>query len=351
MSYKLSAFVEIAEALGNGSISLTGNDGNNALRGNAASNLLDGGGGVDTLRGGLGSDTYRIDHEADVVIESVGGGNADLVLTTVSFTLGANVEDLQASGSANVVLTGNGEDNGISGNFGDNTLSGLGGSDVLNGGAGADRMLGGTGNDEYRVDNIGDVVTEDGGANGGTDLVRTKVSFTLSAFVENGDLEEVGGAGARTLTGNTGANNLDGSNTLDILNGGTGADILRGLLGNDMLIGGSGADVLTGGSGEDAFVFNTRAELGADTIVDFSPIDDSLQFDNAVLTEVGKNGKLSSDAFHLGTTAADKEDRILYDSKTGILAYDADGIGGTAAIKVATLTNKATIALGDFLVI
>ena len=87
------------------------------------------------------------------------------------------------------------------------------------------------------------------------------------------------------------------------------------------------------------------------SITDFSHKDDIFHLDNAALTKVGKNGKLKSDAFHLGKTAADKEDRILYDKKTGTLAYDADGIGGTAAIKIATIKKNTTVDLSDFLVI
>ena len=97
-------------------------------------------------------------------------------------------------------------------------------------------MFGGDGDDDYRVDNAGDVVTEEGGAVGGTDLVRTRVSYTLSAFVENGDLEDINGAGPRSLTGNAGANKLDGSNTADILDGGTRGRHLRGFAGNDTYV-------------------------------------------------------------------------------------------------------------------
>ena len=65
----------------------------------------------------------------------------------------------------------------------------------------------------------------------------------------------------------------------------------------------------------------------------------------------GSNGKLKSDAFHLGKKAADAEDRVIYDKGTGSLYYDADGTGKTAAIKIAILQNHATLKLTDFLVI
>ncbi len=59
-------------------------------------------------------------------------------------------------------------------------------NNLLDGGAGKDTLVGGFGNDTYIVDNVGDVVVED--FNKGTDLIRSSVSYTLSANVENGEL-------------------------------------------------------------------------------------------------------------------------------------------------------------------
>jgi len=167
---------------------ITGNSGNNKLTGGAGNDTLIGGAGNDTLIGGAGNDTYVVDSTGDVVTEAASQGT-DLVQSSITYTLSVNVENLTLTGTANINGTGNSLDNTITGNISDNTL---------NGGTGKDTLIGGMGNDTYIVDNILDVVTE--ALNGGTDLIQSSVTYTLSDNVENLTLK---GTTAINGTGNS----------------------------------------------------------------------------------------------------------------------------------------------------
>ena len=136
------------------------------------------------------------------------------------------------------------------------------------------------------------------------------------------------------------------------IDGGTGNDVLNGGLGNDKLLGGEGRDVLIGGVGRDSFIFGASPLAdNADRIRDFSSVDDTFQIRKAFFSAFTSGGKLSSDAFRLGAKAADAEDRIVYNKTNGNLYYDADGTGAEAQVLIATLTNKAKVALSDFIIV
>jgi len=140
---------------------ISGLAGNDILNGLGGNDTLDGGLGDDTMSGGLGNDTYIVNSISDKVIEKSGEGTADLVKASVSFTLGAFIENLLLTGKGAIngignglanELTGNGAANTLYGLAGNDTLSGGGGSDILVGGTGMDTMTGGLGNDKFVFD-------------------------------------------------------------------------------------------------------------------------------------------------------------------------------------------------------
>ena len=81
------------------------------------------------MAGGAGNDTYVVDNVGDIVVEKAGEGT-DLVQSSVTFTLAANVENLTLTGGANINGTGNALGNFLVGNTGNNTLNGGAGADT-----------------------------------------------------------------------------------------------------------------------------------------------------------------------------------------------------------------------------
>jgi Ca2+-binding RTX toxin-like protein len=302
VTYTLGSEVERLTLTGSAAINGTGNGSANTLTGNGAANALnglggndtlsggegndtlDGGSGADSMTGGAGNDSYVVDDAADVVVEAASGGT-DTVSSSVTYTLGSEVEALTLTGAAAINGTGNGAANTLSGNGAANALNGLGGNDTLSGGAGndtldggtgADSMTGGLGDDTFRVDRTSDVVVE--AASGGRDTVMASVSCSLSVNVEELSLT---GAASINGTGNTLANTIVGNGGANALAGLTGNDTLSGGAGNDTLHGGGGADSLTGGGGRDIFVL--ASSVGFDTVLDFTSGTDDLLIDQRSL--------------------------------------------------------------------
>jgi Ca2+-binding RTX toxin-like protein len=287
---------------------IIGNSSNNILNGNSGNDTLDGSTGNDTLIGGTGNDLFLVDSALDVVQEGVSGGT-DTVRSSVSQTLGANVE--------NLILTGSNAIDGIGNNLA-NTITGNSGNNTLNGNSGNDTLIGGLGNDVYVVDSTLDVVVE--GVNGGIDTIRSTASVTMSANVEN--LLLLGNA-AITGSGNSSDNTITGNSAANIINGGAG---------NDTLTGSGGADIFK-------FATTLNAATNVDTITDFGG-SDQLQLHHLVFSQAGAVGTLNASFFKAGarlTSGQDADDHIIYNTTTGNLYYDADGSGAGASILFAHL--------------
>ncbi|NJS10404.1 MAG: calcium-binding protein [Microcoleus sp. CSU_2_2] len=374
---------------------LTGLAGNDTLYGRAGDDELDGGYGADKMFGGSGNDKYLVDNISDVVTENAAEG-IDLVESTVSYTLGVNVEDLHLKGNAAIDGRGNNAHNAILGNDANNSLYGLGdrdylfgaggndfldggdgddqiyggaGDDIIYGRAGADEMNGGTGNDQYRVDNVGDLVTEKTGEGIDT-VVITNVSYTLGANVENLTLSDaadidgtgndlnnymLGNAGKNFLKGEGGDDKINGRGGNDNIVGGDGIDTLLGDTGNDFLSGSKGNDILYGnddndrlfGGGDDDLIYGGN---GNDLLAGGGDVDpagnnilwggagaDSFRFYFAptgidIIKDFQKSeGEKIEIHRSFGATSLDQ---FSYDSNTGDLSFNA--------VKFATLENKPT---------
>jgi Ca2+-binding RTX toxin-like protein len=245
-TWTLHDSIEDLTLAGSAEIDATGNASNNVLTGNGAANVLDGKAGADTMRGGGGDDIYIVDNDKDEVDESPpGSGGIDIVKSSVSFTLGLNVNHLELTGAGGINGTGNALSNGMKGNAGKNQLSGLDGDDALsgmdgddelNGGIGRDSMFGGFGDDVYFVDNLLDEITEEE-EEGSKDTVKSSISYELTAELEdlvllgNFDLTGVGNSEKNQIVGNDANNTLAGDDKFE--NSASGFDTLLGGKGDD----------------------------------------------------------------------------------------------------------------------
>nr|WP_256217191.1 putative Ig domain-containing protein [Pseudomonas sp. Q12-87] len=354
---------------------ISGTDQDDTLVGSAGNDTLDGDLGADTLTGGDGNDIYVVDNAFDSVVETnTSASQIDTVQASVSWTLGANLENLVLTGVSDIDGTGNERRNFITGNAAHN---------VIDGAAGADSMSGGDGNDTYYVDNVDDNVieTNSNATPGGIDSVHSSLAaYTLGSNVENLYIDSAGaangtgnaldntlfagasnnvldgrdgndtasferalsgvtvnlstsaqqntvGSGLDTLkfienlTGSAYADTLSGNSAGNILNGGAGNDTLVGGSGDDRLIGGAGTDNLTGGTGADTYVFGALSEMGVGALRDVINGFKSTEGDHLDLTGLDANPQTATlDAFtFIGSAAFDST------NATGQLRF-ADGI-------------------------
>jgi Ca2+-binding RTX toxin-like protein len=332
---------------GSGHDTIFGNAGNDTLVGNSGNDSLDGGSGTDRLDGGLGDDIYVVT-AGDVLVDA---GGTDWVHTSVNWTLAPGFENAIMTGTAAVQIQGNNDSNHVQGNGANNYFNLRAGNDTVVGGGGNDTIdmsTGGT--SSYGQDSI------DGGA--GIDTVdfagyaRTGVTANLAeGFVWGGGDGNTGDASLSSIE------RFIGGGFNDRITGAGAAEYLDGREGNDTIGGGAGIDTMLGGTGNDVFEFRQAAgAANADRVNDFASGVDRLHLDNAVMAALGADGAFASgDARFWAAAGAnaghDANDRVVYNTSTGQLWYDADGSGGGAAQLVATLQVGATVAATDISVI
>jgi Ca2+-binding RTX toxin-like protein len=285
---------------------------------------------------------------------------------------------------------------------GNDYLNGGSGDDLLIGAHGTDTMLGGPGNDRYLVTNGhgGDIIVDESGSdtlvfltNNGDGYSGQLITYRQGSslfyrsytqdwqddstefyigeiknfqgkgyieqiFYVDGDASNFYKAIAKGNTGSAKADWISSTATGGSLSGLAGDDVLVGFTAADTLRGGAGNDALYGGPGtaSDKFVFDfaPNAKTNVDYIWDFSPDEDKIQFSRNIFKGFAATGTVGSTAYVEGsgkTTADSAAQRLIYNTTTGDLFYDADGNGRAAAVKVAIIGNKGDLSHTDFEII
>jgi Ca2+-binding RTX toxin-like protein len=362
-----------------GADSMVGGDGNDTLEGGTGADvgLAEETTLADTLNGGLGDDHFYV-RDNDIIVDS---GGEDTVHTDAwTYTLGAGFENLayttfQFSDGEGVFLqfTGNGLNNVIDAegpwHSGGSTLDGAGGNDTLTGsGQVTFRFSGDYGNDHVIGNNISDTLD--------FSAAQGPVFINLAAGTASGG--GPGGSGTVSMEGNVGnavggsfndhiIGNPGGSAYFDYprLSGGGGDDTLEGAAtgtpyylfgedGNDRLVSHLGDDfMLHGGAGLDSFVLAYAS--GESWLGDFTSGSDTIVLDAFFMPEVGPNGDFSAgdERFHAAAGATggqEADDRVIYNTTTGEIFYDADGSGSGAARQIAAVAPETVLVASDFAV-
>ena len=226
--------------------------------------------GIDHLAGGAGNDTYFVRQVADKVVENPGKG-ADQINSYVTFTLGANVENLRLLGRP-TDGAGNGLDNVIIGNAAANRLKGLAAmicstvrpamisSTVRPAGypewRGRQRHL--RSRQRHRHHN-----RRQWHRHHHLDRHRSLTTFANieSELLGGSNIAGTGNALGNTIVGNAAANRLEGLGGNDILDGAAGKDILSGGVGNDTYVLGNSTDTIIDVSGIDTITSTVTRSL------------------------------------------------------------------------------------------
>jgi Ca2+-binding RTX toxin-like protein len=294
-----------------------------------------------------------------------------------------DINMVRGSNFADILIGGNTLNDGFE------SFEGGGGDDQIDGSSGYDRADYRTAQQGVNV-NLATGVAQDG--RGGTDsltriegVMGSDFDDTLTGDAADNTFEPM--AGNDVVDGGAGNDTLNYSNHFDFNGDGTGVNVdmtvgnatdtwgeldtfvnienVRGSVyddtiigngGNNALNGNAGMDQLSGGLGADTFQFSStlNSSTNVDTIADYVDGTDKIGLDDAIFAGIGAPGAFNANAFKAGaglTGGTDADDRIVYDTTTGNLYYDADGSGGGAGVQFATLTGApATLDATDFTV-
>jgi len=323
---------------------ITGDDGRNSLKGGDGADTISGGGGNDSIRGDAGADILSGGDGFDRLIYqgSTDGVTVDLRVDQNGFqsVSGGDAEGDVVSGFERV--TGSDCDDTLIGHAGENVISGRGGDDLIRGSDDEDKLYGGDGFDT--------------------------VDYSASSFGITVDLR-------------TGADGKQWTDEADVL---SGFEAVIGSDHDDVLTVGLEASTLHGGDGSDLFVFASLLNIeSVHTIQDFKVTDDTIGLNSLIFSDVfeavgegegGEEGEgefgegefiegegvegeggadetsLSEDRFVANATgeAETADQRIIYNSTTGVLSYDGDGNGVVEALQIAQLDAGLDLNTGHF---
>jgi Ca2+-binding RTX toxin-like protein len=330
---------------------IIGTEGDDTLFGTIDRDTIEGHGGNDRLDGGFGNDNLRGGQGNDFLfggndIDNLDGGEGDDTLAG-----GDGIDFLFDTGGGNDVLDGGDGDDDMSGGLGDDFLIGGDGNDGMGWGQGNDTLLGGDGDDQLQVEAFFGIARSghlDGGdgidtlhLSGGTAIVNLETGVLhlthffsgepVTATLEGIENVSLGFAGDALIIGNDANNDLRGGD------------------GDDTLVGGLGNDSLIGGYGQNTFVFNVApGEADADFLYFHDGTfeqgvgPDTIVLDSSVMPDLAATGDFSAEderfyAAAGATGGAEEDDRVVFDTDTGRLYYDADGSGAGEALLVANL--------------
>lgn len=224
-------------------------------------------------------------------------------------------------------ITGTSGNDSLSGTSSGDTLSGLGGNDTLSGNGGSDFFDGGAGFDSIDLRNTAPALV----INFATGTISGGASGTFTA------IERVqAGTGNDSIIGAAGGQNLAGQG------------------GSDTLWGAGGVDTLWGGGASDTFNFRETGTANADRIGDFASGADKILLDADAMSALGAGGDFAAGDARFSAnssgTAQDASDRVIFQTGTRQLWYDADGNGAGARQLIATLQSGATLVATDIVV-
>jgi Ca2+-binding RTX toxin-like protein len=353
---------------------LAGSGFNDRLTGNGAANVLTGQGGNDVIDGGRGDDTLLgdFDYQGDAPPRpGMGTGYATLgpdatnnsiatafdISNNFSLTSDPDIFDSTTTLHTTVNATGNGKGGYYRIDLAAGTVITI---DI-------DRIADPNVHDSWirLLDSNGTIVAQNDDGGGDPGSTSNRDSSTVFVVQKTGTYYILEGSWSETAPGDGWAEAVPAGSTYELnvsvefppapaQPGVAGSDRLNGGGGSDLLDGGLAADTLTGGAGEDTFRFSTALGNGnVDWIQDFNVRNDTILLDNLIFESVGGDGALALGAFHRSAAgvAHDGDDRIVYDTDSGALFYDADGTGQSGAIQFARLSKNLNVSAADFIVL